>query len=174
MKKCLIVVDYQNDFVEGSLGFEKAKELDARIALRIREYKESGDEVIFTFDTHRADYPNTVEGKYLPVVHCVKGTFGHRLYGEVGREFDEERDLYFEKETFPSLDLGKYLEGKEYRSVELCGLVSHICVLSNAVMVKAALPNVPIFIDRKLTGSSDEEMQQAAFKVLRGLHIEIL
>ena len=69
--------------------------------------------------------------------------------------------------------MAEYLKGKEYRSVELCGLVSHICVLSNAVMVKAALPNTPIWIDRELTESYDESLQEAAFQVLRGLHIEI-
>lgn len=173
MKKCLIVVDYQNDFVDGSLGFGKAKELDGRIARRIQAYKDGGDDVIFTFDTHRSDYPDTIEGKNLPIVHCLKGTHGHLLYGQVALNFDEEKDVCFEKETFPSLELAEYLKGKEYRSVELCGLVSHICVLSNAVMVKAALPNTPIWIDRELTESYDESLQEAAFQVLRGLHIEI-
>ena len=80
----------------------------------------------------------------------------------------------FKKPTFPSLELAKYLENTDYEYVELCGLVSNICVLSNAVMVKSALPNAKIFINSKLTASFDEELEQKAFDVLRGLHIEIL
>ena len=173
MKRLLIVVDFQNDFVSGSLGFESAKELDQLISERIKEYKANGDQVIYTFDTHHEDYLNTVEGKYLPVKHCIKGSEGHALYNEVAK-LKEDDDVCFEKETFPSLDLANYLSNKNYKSVELCGLVSNICVLSNVVMVKSALPNVEIYVDKKLTKSFDEELNEACFKILKGLHVNVV
>lgn len=173
MKKLLIVVDYQNDFVDGSLGFPKAKELDERIANKIIEYRNHNQDVIFTFDTHYEDYMSTIEGKHLPVKHCIKGTYGHKLYGQVGRLFDSSKDVFFEKVTFPSIELAKYLENKNYVEVELCGLVSHICVLSNAVMVKASLPNAEIVIDKNLTSSHDESLNEQGFEVLKGLHVVI-
>lgn len=173
MKRLLIVVDFQNDFVSGSLGFEQAKELDERIAKRIQEYKENNDQVIFTYDTHEEDYLDTIEGKYLPVKHCIKGSVGHKLYGQVAT-LKEESDLCFEKKTFPSLDLANYLANKNYKSVELCGLVSNICVLSNVVMVKSSLPNVEIYVDKNLTKSFDEELNEACFKILKGLHINVI
>ena len=173
MKKLLIVVDYQNDFVDGTLGFPGSEKLDQRIADRIKEYKNNGDLVIFTFDTHFDSYLETVEGKHLPVPHCIKGTNGHKLYGKTGEMFDEKNDIYFEKNTFPSLDLANYLVNQEFESVELCGLVSNICVISNVVMVKAALPNVEIYVDKNLTSSFDESMNDACFKVLEGIHVNV-
>ena len=81
MKKALIVVDYQNDFVNGALGFEGAEKLDDIICEKIQQYRKEGGHIIFTFDTHEANYLNTMEGKNLPVEHCIKGTEGHKLYG---------------------------------------------------------------------------------------------
>ena len=173
MKKLLVVVDYQNDFVTGSLGFENAKELDELIAKRIQEYKDNGDQVIYTFDTHYEDYLDTVEGKHLPVKHCLKDSDGHKLYGKVASTL-ENGDVTFEKKTFPSLELAKYLENKEYQSVELCGLVSNICVLSNVIMVRSALPNVEIYVDKNLTMSFDENMNEYFLKILEGLHINVI
>lgn len=171
MKKLLIVVDFQNDFVDGSLGFEKAKSLDDLIYNRIIEYKENNYDVIYTFDTHYENYMNTEEGHNLPVMHCIKDTLGHKLYGKVASLFDETKDLYFEKETFPSLDLGNYLKDKDYEYIELCGLVSNICVLSNVVIAKAALPNAKIVVDKTLTSSFDEELNNKTFDILKGIHV---
>ena len=146
MKEVLIVVDYQKDFVDGALGFAGAEALDGPIARRIAEVRAGGGDVIFTMDTHGADYLSTMEGRKLPVVHCVKDTAGWQLYGQVGAAL-RPGDPVFEKETFPSLDLADWLRERDYGAVELCGLVSHICVLSNAVMVKAALPNAAVTVD---------------------------
>ncbi len=173
MKKLLIVVDYQNDFVDGALGFSGAEKLDNLIYQKIFEHKFSGNDVIFTLDTHHDDYLLTEEGRNLPVKHCLKGTKGHALYGKVGSIFDPTLDLYFEKETFPSLDLANYLKDKDYEEVELCGLVSNICVLSNVVMVKSALPNAHIIVDHNLTSSFDQELNDATMKILKGIHVEV-
>lgn len=173
MKKLLVVVDYQNDFVDGTLGFPGAENLDNLIYQKIFEHKFSGNDVVFTFDTHYDNYLTTEEGKNLPVKHCIKGTNGHQLYGKVGSIFDPSLDLYFEKETFPSLDLANYLKDKDYEEVELCGLVSNICVLSNVIMVKSALPNAHIIVDHNLTSSFDQELNDATMKILKGIHVEV-
>lgn len=172
MKKLLIVVDYQKDFVDGALGFPGAETLDGPIAARIAAYRAAGDEVIFTLDTHGPDYPNTQEGRKLPVPHCLRDTEGWSLYGETGRSL-RPGDPVFEKETFPSLDLADWLREKDYDAVELCGLVSNICVLSNAVMVKAALPQAEITVDARLTAGADRSLHQKALDVLEGLHVTV-
>lgn len=96
MKKCLIVVDYQNDFVSGSLGFEKAKTLELGIANKINSYHVNGDDVIFTLDTHYDDYMDSYEGKHLPVPHCIENTDGYKLYGSVADCVSDE-DIVFRK-----------------------------------------------------------------------------
>ena len=172
MKRLLIVVDYQKDFVDGALGFPGAEALDGPIADTIAQYRTEGGDVIFTMDTHGADYAATVEGRHLPVAHCQKGSPGWQLYGRVGDSL-QPGDPVFEKETFPSLDLADWLRERDYDRVELCGLVSHICVLSNAVMVKAALPNAAITVDARLTASYDPVLHQKALDVLEGIHITV-
>ena len=172
MKRLLIVVDYQRDFVEGALGFPGAEALDGPIADRIAAYRAAGDDVAFTLDTHGPDYPATEEGQWLPAAHCLRGSPGWSLYGRTG-EARRPEDPVFEKETFPSLALGEWLRERDYGQVELCGLVSHICVLSNAVMVKAALPNAHITVDARLTASYDPALHQKALDVLEGIHIAV-
>lgn len=95
MKKCLIVVDYQNDFVTGSLGFKKAEQLGNRIAEKIEKYRNEDWEIIFTFDTHEENYLNTNEGRNLPVAHCIKGTDGHKLYGKTAKMLKKSDRCFF-------------------------------------------------------------------------------
>lgn len=172
-KKALIVVDFQKDFVDGALGFDGAETLDQLILERITEYEKNGHDVIYTYDTHGLDYMTTEEGKNLPVIHCIKGEEGWQLYGQVGAHH-RENDTDFYKETFGSLDLGNYLREKKYDQIELCGLVSSICVLSNAVIAKSACPNAHIMVDSTLTGAGDKEMNKKALEVLSNLHVEII
>ncbi len=166
--KLLIIVDFQNDFVCGALGFPKAKELDSRIVKKIEEY----DDIIFTLDTHTDDYLNTFEGKHLPIKHCIKDTYGHDIYGNT-KNYLNKAIKVFEKPTFPSLDLANYLKDKPYDEVEICGLVSNICVLSNVIMVKSALPNALIIVDKNLTASFDEDLNNKTFDILKGIHVEV-
>lgn len=170
--KLLIVVDYQYDFVEGALGFPDAPLLDSKIADKISEYHQNGDHVFFTLDTHSENYRDTFEGKNLPVPHCIKGTDGHKLYGKTAKAVGEN-DIIFEKSTFPSLRLANYLNGKEYESVELVGLISNICVLSNAVMVKSALPEAEIIVDAAYTDSYDKILNEKCLDVLEGMQIKV-
>ena len=173
MNRLLIVVDYQVDFVDGTLGFPGAEALAGPIAQRIQEYRENGDDVVFTFDTHDIDYLETQEGRKLPIAHCIRDTEGWDLYGAVA-EAAREEDEFFCKPTFPSLELGQWLEECEYAQVELCGLVSHICVLSNAVIAKAALPEAEIVVDAALTASYDPVLHEKALDVLEGLQVTVL
>lgn len=173
MKKLLIVVDYQNDFVTGSLGFPKAEKLEAQIAEKIRTYRQNGDEIAFTMDTHTNDYENTQEGKMLPVSHCIEGSPGWELYGEI-KDLRLNTDACFYKPAFGSAELFEYLKDKQYDSVELAGLVSNICVISNAVLVKTALPNTPVYIDANAVGSNDSALHQKALDIMENLQCIIL
>lgn len=173
MKKILIVVDYQKDFVSGSLGFKKAAELEKSIEDKIVEYKQRGDEVVFTFDTHMDNYLKTQEGKNLPIPHCIKNTEGWNLYGNIARHCNSNTKR-FEKVTFGSMELAEYLSRNGYDYVELIGVVSNICVISNAVLAKAALPEAEIVVDASCTASSDDTLNQKAFDVMEGMQIKII
>ena len=171
MKKLLIVVDYQKDFVNGSLGFKEAEDL--YLASLIDQYHQNKDDVIFTFDTHQNNYLETQEGKNLPIEHCIKNSDGWKLYGKVNTA-KKEYDICIEKTTFGSLELGNHLKDKNYQNITLVGVVSNICVLSNAVIVKSALPETPIFIDVKGISSNDLTMQTKAISILENLQFNII
>ncbi len=173
MKRCLIVVDYQVDFVSGSLGNADAMALDAGIAALIRERRAAGYDILFTFDTHEENYLSTREGRYLPVPHCIRGTEGHALYGQVAREQQAE-DGVFCKETFGSKGLYEHLRRTGYGRIELCGVVTNICVISNAVLAKTALPEADVAVHGKLCASNDPALHQAALDVMASLQVDIL
>lgn len=171
--KALIVVDFQNDFVCGALGFEQAKQLDAPLAEYIDKKRAQGYDIIFTLDTHDSGYLKTKEGIKLPVEHCVKGKPGFELYGETAFRL-KEGDRVFEKHSFGSAELFEYLRTSNYDEIELAGLVSNICVLVNAVLAQTALPEAQIKIAGSLTSSADTDLHKKAFDVLKGIHIDII
>ena len=173
MKQCLIVVDYQNDFVSGSLGFPQAAALEENICKKIKEYKERGDDVIFTFDTHTQEYLSTQEGQKLPIPHCIEGTEGWQLYGKV-KELCTAQDVQIKKPTFPSLELANLLQGREYSQVELVGVVTDICVIATAIMVKAALPEVSIVVDAACTSTMDAASKEKALDVMGCLQVTVV
>ena len=173
MKRCLIVIDYQNDFVTGSLGFKAAEKLDDRIAERIQEYRRSGGDVIFTLDTHGDNYLSTHEGRYLPVVHCIKGSEGHALFGKTGMS-RKDTDKVFEKATFGSEELFEYLKTTPYESIEFCGVVSDICVLTNVALARTAQPEAEILVHAGLVASNDPARNQAAFSVMESLQVRVI
>ena len=171
--KCLIVVDYQVDFVSGTLGNPAAAALDEGIAARIRQARADGWDVIFTLDTHEQDYLATREGKYLPVPHCIRGTEGHGLYGQVAQA-QQPQDAVFCKETFGSRALFSHLTEKGYQAVELCGVVTNICVISNAVLAKTALPQADVAVNAALCASNDPELHRKALEVMASFQVEII
>ena len=182
MKRLLIVVDYQIDFVDGALGFEGAELLEEPISRKIDEYREAGDLVFFTLDTHHKNYLDTQEGRKLPVPHCIEGSDGHDLYGEVAKRL-QESDNVFRKPTFGSSALFERLAKQQtiadglgvlpYQSIELVGLVSNMCVLSNAVIARTACPDTPIIVDAACTAAPDPATNEKALDILEGLQIEV-
>jgi nicotinamidase/pyrazinamidase len=170
MKRLLLVVDFQNDFVDGALGFADADKVEAPILKKLREYKDNGEDIIFTRDTHQLNYLETQEGKHLPIEHCIEGSFGWEIYGEA-KDF---ATLIFDKPTFGSLELGIYLKDKDYDVVEIAGLVSNICVISNAVIVKAALPEVQIIVDASMTDSYDKKLHEESLNVMEGFQVKVI
>lgn len=173
MKKLLLVVDYQKDFVDGALGFPGAEALDGPIAQKIAQYRADGGDVAFTLDTHGEDYLNTQEGRKLPVVHCRKYTLGWSIYGETGKA-RQEGDKVIEKPAFPSLELGAWLREQGYDQIELVGLVSYMCVLSNAVIAKAALPEAEIIIDASCAAGPDPDLHHKALELMRTLQMTVI
>ncbi len=173
MKQLLVIVDYQNDFVCGSLGFEKAKCLENALCKKIEEYLKAGQDILFTFDTHGEDYLQTQEGRRLPVAHCIKGTPGWELYGRIA-DYQDRAAACLEKAAFGSVALADYLREHPYDRIELAGVVSNICVISNAVLAKAALPEAEIIIDAQCTASNDDTLHNKALDIMEGLQMTVI
>lgn len=173
MKELLVVVDYQNDFVSGALGFDGAEKLAGAICEKIADYRGRGQTVAFTFDTHDSGYLQTQEGKHLPVLHCVRGTDGWQLHADIAA-LQEANDPCFYKPSFGSMELAEYARDGGFDAVELCGLVSNICVLSNAVLMKAALPEAVVTVDARATAAGDTAIHEKALDVLAGVQVCVI
>lgn len=175
MKKLLIVVDMQNDFIDGALGTPEAKEIVKAVDKKIREYDARGDYVIFTADTHHKQYLDTQEGKLLPVTHCVKGTSGWEITGDI---FRPEDSPVIEKDTFGSKELGIMLmeldrAGECPKEIELVGLCTDICVISNAMIVKAFLPEVPVSVDSSCCAGVTPKSHENALAAMKMCQIGV-
>lgn len=173
MKKALVVVDFQNDFVSGSLGFPGAEKLTEKINARISEALDNNIDVLFTLDTHFDNYLSTREGKYLPTIHCIKGTLGHEIVESTAKFLPRAKKI-FEKPTFGSVELAEFLKKENYQSIEFIGLVSNICVLSNAVLAKAFLPESDIKVDASCTASFSNDLNNKAMDILEGIQIDVV
>ena len=171
-EKLLVVVDYQKDFVDGALGFETAEQLDQVIANKIEEYLKSGQDVIFTKDTHYTNYLTTREGKHLPIEHCIIDSEGHNLYGKVAG-YEKQAKKVFNKTSFGSIDLAKFISRSDYKEVEFCGLVSNICVLSNIIMTQTYNEKVEITVDLNATKGLSEEVNSSFKTYLQNLTVNV-
>lgn len=174
MKKYLFVIDYQKDFVDGALGFPGAEKLDGPIAEKIRAYGKG--RVFFTRDTHFPDYLTTREGRNLPVTHCVKGSEGWQVYGETARALGEVEAVAIDKLSF-GLDVSDPTVAavlpEEAEEIELVGLVSNICVLSNAVTLQSKYPQATLTIDARCTDSFDKSLHNKTLAILEGLQVKV-
>jgi nicotinamidase-related amidase len=168
--KYAIVVDYQFDFVEGVLGTERAKALFERMERRIKELKAQGWEIIFTYDTHYANYLETAEGKKLPVPHCIEGTEGWELYKHIDRAIDGEA-LRVRKNTFGYMDWKYMIPDAE--EILIVGVCTDICVVSNAIILKATFTEIPIAVDASLCAGTSEEAHNAALTVMKSCQIDV-
>lgn len=170
MKKLLIVVDMQKDFVNGSLGTKEAEAIVPKVVAKIKEYRSAGDTIVFTRDTHPSFYLDTQEGKKLPVEHCIKNTEGWQIISEI----NTLSDRIFDKPTFGSVDLSDYAADHDYDDIEMVGLCTDICVVSNALMLKAFLPEVSICVDTTCCAGVTPESHDAAITTMRMCQIEVM
>lgn len=167
--KFLIVVDMQNDFISGSLGSAYAQAIVPAVTEKVRCFDGT---VIFTRDTHGANYMQTQEGQNLPVLHCIQGTQGWQVCDELSPYVQRVVD----KITFGSVDLPQIL--REYQEpieqIELCGLCTDICVISNAMLLKTAFPETPILVDSRCCAGVTTESHQTALEAMRAVQIKII
>lgn len=174
MKRFLVVVDMQNDFVDGALGSEQAA---AIVPAAVKKISSFDGDIFVTLDTHFEDYLQTSEGKKLPVAHCIKGTNGWRLNKDIKAVLDEKGFTEVEKNTFGSVNLPgliKKAAGEEDFSIELIGLCTDICVVSNALLLKASFPEAPISVDSACCAGVTNEKHKAALETMRSCQIDVL
>lgn len=171
MRKILIVVDMQNDFIDGTLGTKEAVAIVPDVIKKIYSYPR--EDVYATRDTHLENYLETQEGKYLPVKHCIKGTEGWQIQKDIAQLIDE--DHVFDKPTFGSVVLAeemKKLSEQDELEIELVGLCTDICVVSNALMLKAFLPETKISVDPKCCAGVTPEKHNAALETMKSCQIQ--
>ena len=178
MSKLLIVVDYQNDFVAGALGFEAARALEDPIADMVKQVLAEGGRVLFTRDTHQPDYLNTREGKFLPVPHCIKGTDGWHLYGRLAayESITLPGITILDKPTFGSAQIApasRTLCGGDPEQILICGVVTNICVVSNAIVLHTNFLNSRITVLQDLCAAPDPADHQNALRLLAGMGYHI-
>ncbi len=167
MNKYLIVVDMQKDFVDGALGTKEAVAILPKVKEKIKQYK--NDKIIFTRDTHFADYLSTNEGKYLPVRHCIKDTDGWQIYEDLNTDNAEIID----KLSFGYTDWAKHIENDGELYIELIGLCTDICVVSNALILKALFPEATITVDSSACAGVTPETHNAAIVTMKMCQVEI-
>lgn len=167
--RALLVIDYQNDFVDGSLGSPAAVAIGGAIRSRMEEYLSQGDDVFVTMDTHDSEYLSTLEGRMLPVEHCIIRSDGWKLHGSIADLSD--RCTVLKKSTFGCGELASIL--KSYDEIELCGVATNICVLANAIIARTANPEARVIVRRSCVASYDERLGNEALDVMTGLQIEV-
>ena len=169
--KILIVVDMQNDFIDGALGTDEAVKIVPAVKNKIEEYRSRKDKIIFTRDTHEENYLSTREGKILPVTHCITNPKGW----EITDELDTSDSVILDKPTFGSVQLGEMLKATDnIEEIELIGLCTDICVISNAMIIKAFLPEIPVKIDSSCCAGVTPEGHENALSAMKMCQIEII
>lgn len=182
MNNILIVVDMQNDFIDGSLGTKEAQAIVPKVVDRINKAKEEHWRIYYTQDTHYNDYLDTQEGKKLPVKHCIYGTDGYSLNNEVSNAMNCYEDLHkYTKNTFGCIDLAEDLcfeaqdDGTEHlMNIELIGLCTDICVVSNALLLKAFIPEATVSVNAACCAGVTPEKHEAALKTMESCQINII
>ncbi len=174
MKKVLVVVDMQNDFVDGALGTPEAVAIVPNVVKKIKEF----DGVIYaTLDTHFENYLESAEGKKLPIAHCIKNTDGWKLNDEIIKALDDKKCTLVQKRTFGSIDLpvmiGEAVAKNDF-SIEIVGLCTDICVVSNALILKAVYPETDITVDASCCAGVTPEKHKAALETMRSCQIDVI
>lgn len=170
-KNVLAVIDMQNDFIDGALGTKEAEAIVEKVAAQIRDFE---GEVVYTRDTHFEDYLRTQEGVKLPVEHCIKETEGWELREEV-RQAGAGETKIFDKPTFGSVELAEYLKNMaDLESITLIGLCTDICVISNALVIKAFLPEVTVRVNAECCAGVTPESHRNALEAMKMCQVEIV
>ena len=174
MRKCLVVVDYQKDFVDGALPCgQMAIDIEDNIYNKIQKYRENEDDVLFTFDTHlEEDYKNTTEGKIFPL-HCVEGTEGWELYGKI-KDLCENPYNDIIKETYGSFNLAMSLFDGCYDEVEFIGVATNVCVLHNVILFYNDSPETKITVDASCCASFDKTLHEQALDMMQGIGVNVI
>lgn len=174
MKRVLIVVDMQNDFITGSLANKGAQIIVPNVVNKVKQAIESDEyeRIFFTMDTHYDGYLNTEEGKNLPIEHCMDGTWGREIIDELQPYLDNKKVTIYEKDTFGSIDLAHrmFLCDK----IEIIGVCTDICVVSNALLIKAFTPNTPICVIENCCAGTSPKNHEAALQTMRSCQIEVI
>ena len=177
MKKLLVVIDYQKDFVDGALGFKKAETLEDGIYNKVKSYLNEGNKVVFTYDTHYENYLDTREGKSLPVPHCYINTEGHELYGKLIEFVGASNTFHYNKGAFgiAPKDMIKLTEdiGNDIDEIELVGVVTNMCVISNVVTFQSQYINANLSVDGNLCASFDDSLHDKALDVIEALSVKV-
>ena len=176
-KKWLVVVDYKVDFVVGALGFPKAATLEGGIDAAVRSALQAGETVVFTRDTHCAqEYLSSREGRHLPVPHCDRGSGGWHLYGKLAAyEQGEWPGVHFvDKESFGGLGFAKLLADGAPDAITLVGVVTNMCVISNAVVLQTLCPQAEITVDASLCAGLDDRLHDEALAVMQRLQMNVI
>lgn len=169
--RALIVIDMQNDFITGSLGFPNANIVLQNVKSKLQSSQINNVDIYFTRDRHNENYLNTREGKMLPIPHCITEQ-GYSIHDDL-LPYTKTATV-FDKSDFCSSDLIQTLIEKQYSEIEICGLVTDICVISHALAIRSALPESKITIDSQSVGSDDIEAHNSALKVMKRCQIEII
>lgn len=175
MNKILVVIDMQNDFIDGALGTKEAEAIVKNVIAKIKSYKSCT--VYATRDTHQKNYLKTQEGKYLSVKHCIEGTEGWQIHKDVAAALKKVNAKIIDKPSFGSRELAELLAAEnkiEPCQVELVGLCTDICVVSNAIMIKGLSPEMPITVDASCCAGVTPEKHNAAIETMRSCQIEII
>ena len=174
MRKLLIVIDMQNDFIDAALGTEEAVSIVEAVKDKIRTCP--AEDIYATMDTHGENYMDTQEGKNLPVKHCIRGTEGWQLDKSIAAALRDKEYAAVEKTTFGSMDLPRLIEkaaeGEDF-SVELIGLCTDICVVSNALLLKASFPEMSVSVDSECCAGVTPQLHEAALATMRSCQIEV-
>ena len=175
MERYLFVIDYQNDFVDGALGFPGAEKLDEKIAAKILSYGKG--RVLFTRDTHFENYLSTREGRNLPIPHCIRGTHGWQVYGRTAAALEAVEAKAIDKLVF-GMDVTDpaiaAVLPETADEIELVGLVSNICVVSNACVLQSRYPEATVIVDASCTDSFDKALHEKVLCVLQGLQVQVI
>lgn len=172
MKKLVIVVDMQNDFIDGALGTKEAVSIVPNVAAYLDKMKDDNITLVFTRDTHDEDYLDTREGRKLPVKHCIIGTKGWEICDAL--QPYSEKSVIFDKPTFGSIDLQQFVLENNFDEIEIMGLCTDICVISNAMLVKAALPEAKVVVHSDCCAGVSVESHQNALDAMAVCQIEIV